>query len=291
MLKPGLGENPLALIDQENTAAVKDRPAQDSGKEALSWISSGSSRGTSVMDIPVALIDPNPEQPRHHFDDSTLQELADSIKSKGLLQPIVVRQSNSERFTLIMGERRWRAAKIAGFKAIPALIRSEGNMLELALIENLQRENLSPIDTAEALHALKTQHGYTDEVLAKVVAKSRAWVTNTLSIIKLPDEAKQKAREANYNVRDVLIEASRQSDAEHGQQLIEKALAGEVNTTKLREERGKQGKTKARHFRFRYVPPDKDFSLVVVFNRKKVSKDEIKKALEMTLQSLTGEEG
>lgn len=143
--------------------------------------------------VPVRQIVPNPEQPRRHFDAGALASLAGSIRRHGLLQPLVVRRTG-DVYELIAGERRWRAALEAGIEEVPVLLReaSPGERLELALIENIQRENLSPLEEAEAFRHLMDRHGLTQEALAERVGKSRPAVANALRLLGLPDAIKSQ---------------------------------------------------------------------------------------------------
>ncbi len=141
-------------------------------------------------------IQPNPHQPRKKFDDQQLQELVDSIREKGILLPLVVRRKGTS-FELIAGERRWRAAQKAGVKEVPILVKevSESELLELSLIENVQRENLNPVEEADAYKALVDQFHLTQEEISKKVGKDRTTVTNTLRLLKLPPEIRQSLAE------------------------------------------------------------------------------------------------
>ena len=136
-------------------------------------------------------IHPSPWQPRKLVSDNGIEELAQSIREKGILQPLVVRQ-RGEGYELIVGERRWRAAQRAGLKKVPILIKeaTDQEVLELALIENLQREDLNPLEEAEAYQRLITEFAYTQEVLAQRIGKDRSSVANTLRLLKLPEEVK-----------------------------------------------------------------------------------------------------
>ena len=148
---------------------------------------------SSLQDIPVERIRPNPLQPRRTFAEDGLDELAQSIREHGILQPVVVsRQPEEGMYQLIVGERRWRAAKQVGLAAIPALIRPTGSReaLELALVENLQRASLSPLETAEAYAALMSEFGTTQEQVAARVGKSRSAVANTLRLLNLATAVK-----------------------------------------------------------------------------------------------------
>jgi ParB family chromosome partitioning protein len=147
-----------------------------------------------VTELELSLIDPNPYQPRKHFDKEKLQELSDSIKKHGLLQPVVV-VSMDERYILVAGERRLRAHKIAKLKTIKAIVASvdfdEIKMRELALIENIQRENLNPVELAHSYQELIAVHKITHEDLAKIVHKSRSQITNTMRLLSLGEYARK----------------------------------------------------------------------------------------------------
>ena len=145
-------------------------------------------KGEEIRQIPVSAIQPNPYQPRRDFDEEGLQELAGSISEKGVLQPITVRDMD-QGFQLVAGERRWRAAQIAGLREIPALIRelSDREVMEIALIENLQREDLNPIEEAEAYQVLMREFELTQEQVAKAVGKGRPTIANRLRLLRLPE--------------------------------------------------------------------------------------------------------
>ena len=140
-----------------------------------------------ATDLAVDAISPNPNQPRKDFDDAALQELATSLRQSGFLQPVVVRR-HGEGYQLIVGERRWRAAKLAGLSRIPAVVReaTDAQSLELALVENLLREDLNPIEEAEAYQRLLAEFGWTQEDLAQRVGRDRSTVANCLRLLKLP---------------------------------------------------------------------------------------------------------
>lgn len=173
--------------------APKKRPPLGRGLAAL--LPTPSATGPAVTPIPVAKIDPNPVQPRAEFDGASLRKLADSILRDGVLQPILVRDSG-ERYTLIVGERRVRACKLAGMPTVPALVRdiAEDKLLEVALVENLQRENLNPIEVAAALQRMTSELGLIHDQLAERTGMSRASVTNHLRLLRLPDSVKRLVR-------------------------------------------------------------------------------------------------
>lgn len=142
--------------------------------------------------VKITKIEPNREQPRKNFDEDALQELADSIKQFGLLQPILVQQRDGY-YEIVAGERRWRAAKLAGLKEVPVIIRNltEQEIVEISLIENIQRENLNPIEEAQAYKKLLTEFHLKQDEVAERVSKSRAAVTNSMRLLKLSDEVQQ----------------------------------------------------------------------------------------------------
>lgn len=146
-----------------------------------------------IKEIEVDLICPNPNQPRKSFEKDKLDELAESIKKYGVIQPIIVKKED-EIYTIIAGERRWRASKIAGLSNIPCIIRDieNKNASEIALIENIQREDLNPIDEANAYEYIMDRYAITQEELSGVIGKSRVYVTNTLRLLNLDDYVKEK---------------------------------------------------------------------------------------------------
>ena len=159
------------------------------GLDALISTDEVKTQGSSTInEIPIAQIEANPNQPRRDFDQESLQELAQSIKELGIVSPITLRQISDQRFQIIAGERRWRASQMAGLQAIPAYIRTtnDENVMEMALVENIQREDLNAIEIALAYQHLLENTGMTQEKVAERVGKSRTAVTNHLRLLKLP---------------------------------------------------------------------------------------------------------
>ena len=159
------------------------------GLDALIDTNGVRTQGTSTInEIPLTQIEANPNQPRRDFDPDALQELANSIREIGIIQPITLRQVDDERFQIIAGERRWRASQIAGLNAIPAYIRTikDENVMEMALVENIQREDLNAIEIALAYEHLLEGEGMTQEKVSERVGKSRTAITNYLRLLKLP---------------------------------------------------------------------------------------------------------
>jgi len=161
------------------------------GLDALLASSSTEEELNSILDLSVHLIDPGEEQPRKQFDQEKLETLAESIRAHGVVQPVIVRK-NGDRYALVAGERRWRASRLAGMKTIPAIVKeySSRDVMEIALIENLQREDLNPIEEAEAFQRLMNDYGMTQEEVAKVVGRSRSAVANTVRMLTLPTKVR-----------------------------------------------------------------------------------------------------
>lgn len=175
---------------------------QDHSANIENVISQGENgQGLSIIKIPLDLIDPNPFQPRHNFNEEEIGELAQTIKEHGLIQPITVRKFNG-RYQIVSGERRTRAARVAGLSTIDAYVHellSDKNMGEWALIENIQRVDLNIVEIAQSYQQLIEKHGYTHEDLAKSVGKSRSVVTNTLRLLKLPESVQNWIQEGKLS--------------------------------------------------------------------------------------------
>jgi len=173
----GLGMGLQALLGEAAKGPSSDTPPQSRG---------------GVREVEIARIKPNPGQPRIHFDEESLNELADSIRERGVLQPILLRPEG-EDFQIIAGERRWRAAQRARLHTIPAIVREidESTTAELALIENIQRQDLNALEEAEGYRQLIQRHGHTQDDVGKIVHKSRSHITNLLRLLELPDFVKQ----------------------------------------------------------------------------------------------------
>lgn len=181
----GLGKGLGALLGDKDLSQIR-KPVDYVNK---SVVSTGNSQNSAdIMLIPVEMIEPNPFQPRMSFDAEALEELADSIRTLGLIQPITVRRKNHDRYQIISGERRFRACRLAGMDEIPAYIIDTGDqgMLEMAIVENIQREDLDPIEVAMSYQRLIEECSLTQEQMAMRVGKKRASVTNYLRLLKLP---------------------------------------------------------------------------------------------------------
>jgi ParB family transcriptional regulator, chromosome partitioning protein len=157
----------------------------------LSVSEAGEREGAELRELAVELVAPNPDQPRKRFDEEALQALAESVKDRGVVQPVLVRPRPGGTYELVAGERRWRAARLAGLETLPALVqqRDDAQSLEVALIENMAREDLNPIEAARAVAALVEELGLTREEVGRRVGRSRVAVSNLLRLLDLPDEA------------------------------------------------------------------------------------------------------
>lgn len=191
MKEASLGRGLSALIPKRPTVGSAHAPATPSR----------TTNGESVENIGVGLIDANPHQPRQTFDYQALEELIASIRVHGILQPLIVTQSADGRYELIAGERRLRAAKALSLKTVPAIVRTatRQSKLELALIENIQRKDLNPIEEGEAYRQLIEEFGLTQEETAKRVGKNRATVANTLRLLNLPVEIQKSLRDGRIS--------------------------------------------------------------------------------------------
>jgi ParB family transcriptional regulator, chromosome partitioning protein len=220
-----------------NKAEAGDRPDETPPARRLAVAGSLRRRQRTVLTlVPVNEIQPNPDQPRKHFDEEKLAELSASIKLHGLLQPIVVRRVEG-RFELVAGERRLRAAQLAEIDRLPALVREMEDPLEIALIENLQREDLSPLEEAEALAQLIDRHGYSHREVADILGKSRPYVSNTLALTRLPNSVKNDIHQEGSEVsRELLMAVARQEDPEASMILWRRLQLGLLSVRRFREE-------------------------------------------------------
>ena len=184
-------------------AVHKKYNALGRGLDALISTEAVRTQGSSTInEIPIEQIEPNADQPRSLFNEEALQELANSIHEIGIIQPITLRQISDNRFQIIAGERRWRASKIAGLKTIPAYIRTinDENVMEMALVENIQREDLNPVEIALAYEHLLENTGMTQEKVSERVGKSRTAVTNYLRLLKLPAQVQMSLQKKEVDM-------------------------------------------------------------------------------------------
>src|ERR1043166_9365043 len=237
--------------------------------------------------IPIDKLDPNPDQPRSEIGDLT--ELTASIKEKGVLEPLLVKPTFG-RWMIIAGERRWRAATAAGLQELPCIEMDvdESAVAEIALIENMQRKDLTPWEEADGLRALCERFGYTHEEVARKVGKSRSTVTEALSIAALPEEIRSICRDAEITSKSLLLQIVRQPDDESM-----RTMAEQIGTEGLTRD----GARKARKayidptgasepYVYRYEAPGREFKVEVKFKKANISPEELFEALNAAAQNI-----
>jgi ParB family chromosome partitioning protein len=237
----GLGKGLSALLGEA--------PPPASASEA-------SAKG-GVREVEIGRIRPNPNQPRSHFDEDALAELADSIAERGVLQPILLRPNGREAFEIIAGERRWRAAQRAGLHVIPAVVRDgvdEEETAELALIETIQREDLNAIEEAEGYRQLVNRYGHTQEAIAQIVHKSRSHVANLLRLLDLPEFVRQSLMRGDINMGHARAVAAAPDPEELTREIVRKGLS--VRQAEARAKRAKKGPAELVLDKSRAIDPD-----------------------------------
>lgn len=246
--------------------------------------------------LPLAAIAPDPRQPRTTMGE--LAELVASIRDKGVLEPILVRPlpevelgPGSPAYRIISGERRYRAAQEAGLFEIPAIEMevTEQEALEIALVENLQRKDLTPFEEAEGYRALAERHGYTHEEIAEAVGRSRSLVTESLSLLAMPLRVRDTVQALGLGARSLLLEILKAGDETEMLRLLEEVATRGLNRDDLRrrmrrEQPGHSGRRKP--FTFKFRSPDRKYSLAVSFRQSEVDRDDLIRALEQVLADL-----
>jgi ParB family chromosome partitioning protein len=239
--------------------------------------------------VPIDQIDPNPDQPRQVMGD--LSELMASIAEKGIIEPLIVRQRGG-RFQIVAGERRYQAAIQVGLREIPVVIREadDHEMMEIALVENLQRKDLTAFEEADALQALMQRCGYTHEQLAQRLGKSRTSVTESLALTQMPEDVRNLCRLADIHSKSLLLQVVRQPDHQKMLALVERVTRdGGATRQQIRDATPKARPGRPRHFLFNYKAPTKAFSLQLRFKKAQVDRDEVISALERILAELRSE--
>lgn len=252
--------------------------------------------------VPLAAIEPDPHQPRSTMGD--LDELVASIRDKGVLEPILVRPRpdgdepgpSGVQYRIISGERRYRAAQEAGLYEVPAIEMdvSDEEALEIALIENLQRKDLTPFEEAEGYRLLAEQHSYTHEEIADAVSKSRTVVTESLSLLQMPPRVRDTVQALGISSKSLLLEVLKVGTEGEMIELLEEVARRGLNRDDLRQrlrrgDKGRNGRRKPYVFRFK--SPDKSYSLSLTFRQSEVDKDDLIQALERILTDLRQEAG
>jgi len=230
--------------------------------------------------IPLDKLDPNPEQPRVDFGDLT--ELTASIAEKGVLEPLLVKPNRlTGRWMIIAGERRFRSAQKAGLKEVPCVEMEvdDGTIAEIALIENMQRKDLTVWEEADGLLALCERFGYTHDDVARKVGKSRTTVTEAMAIARIPDDVREICRQADINAKSSLLQIVRQPDDDSMISLAKKIASQGLNRNDAREvrrqEMGPRVVPEAKPYTFKYASPDKDFNLEIKFRASEVADSDV----------------
>lgn len=239
--------------------------------------------------IPIDKLAPNPGQPRVEFGDLT--ELIASIREKGVLEPLLVRPSDvGGRFMIISGERRYRASLEVGLSELPCIEMDvdDRGVAEIALIENLQRKDLTPFEEADGLRALGARFGYTHEEIATKVGKSRSSITEAFSIASIPPDLREICRRADIISKSLLLQVARQPTDDEMRQFVEQlSKPGAFRDEARRGRKAEPGKQS--NYVFRYKPQTEEWALTLQFSRTDVEKDEVREALLATLEDLGNE--
>lgn len=239
--------------------------------------------------IPIERLEPNPNQPRIEFGD--LGDLVESIRSVGVLEPLLVRPAQiGGRFMIISGERRYRASLQVGLKEVPCIEMDvdDRTVAEIALIENLQRKDLTAFEEAEGLEALATRFGYTHDQIAGRVGKSRSSITEALSIATLPADVKDQCRRADISSKSMLLQIVRLKDPAAMRDFIDRIRRQGMTRDEARAAR-KPPSGRPRPYEFRFQPDTKDFTISLKFRRSQVSRAELVLALKAAIGRLEAE--
>ena len=238
--------------------------------------------------IPIDKLDANPDQPRHEIGDLT--ELTASIREKGILEPLLVKPTTMGRWMIIAGERRWRSAKAAGLTEVPCIEMDvdDSAVAEIALIENMQRKDLTPWEEADGLRALCERFGYTHEDVARKVGKSRSTVTEALSIASIPDSIRQICRDSEITSKSLLLQIVRQPDDDSMRAMAEQISAEGLTRDGARKaRRAYVDPTGASEpFVYRYEAPGREFRVEVKFKKANISAEELFEALNAAAQNI-----
>ena len=239
--------------------------------------------------IPLDKVQPNPEQPRKTLGD--LRELTESIREKGVLEPLLVRFNQKENtYYIISGERRFHAARAAGLREVPCIekVADDAESLEIALIENLQRKDLTAFEEAEGLARLAQQFDYTHEEIARKIGRSRVSVTETLTLCAITPLVRKRCLENGVVSKSLLLQVARQPNEKKMLEMVERIARGGMTRTEARDERRAERDLAARPrpFRFFYEPETKAFRLSIQFQKSQIAKAEVVLALRAALSEI-----
>ena len=241
--------------------------------------------------IPVEQIRPNPDQPRKAIGD--LRDLTDSVREKGVLEPLLVRfVPREDCYYIISGERRYHAARAAGLREIPCIEKTadDAETLEIGLIENLQRKDLTAFEEADGLHRLATQFEYTHEDVARKIGRARSSVTETLSLRNIPDALRKKCIDQGISSKSLLLQIARQPTEKKMVEMLHRILQGGLTRDEARRERREEqsGPQRPQPFIFQFEPENEAFRFRIQFKKSHVSRDELIGTLREILAQLEG---
>ncbi len=241
--------------------------------------------------IPVEQIRPNPDQPRKAIGD--LRDLTDSVREKGVLEPLLVRfVPREDCYYIISGERRYHAARAAGLREIPCIEKTadDAETLEIGLIENIQRKDLTPFEEADGLHRLATQFEYTHEDVARKIGRARSSVTETLSLRNIPDALRKRCIEQGIGSKSLLLQIARQPTEKKMVEMLHRILQGGLTRDEARRERREEqsGPQRPHPFIFQFEPENEAFRFRIQFKKSHVSRDELIGTLREILAQLEG---
>ena len=277
-MKRGLPEKPMMRHDSHYVEELTKRSGRHIGSM-----------------LPLGMIEPNAGQPRTNLGN--IEELAASIREKGVLEPILVRNVGPNKYQIISGERRYRAANLAGLDEIPAieLDVDDKETLEIALIENIQRKDLTPFEEAEGYRALSERYEYTHEEIAETVGKSRTVITESLSLLQMPPRVRDTVQALGITSKSVLLEVLKVGDEQEMLELLEEIARQGLNRDDLRRRlrRGRQSGSgtgrRRKPYVFKFRAPDKRYNLSLSFRQSEVERQDLIHALEEILQQLRQE--
>ena len=237
-------------------------------------------------------IRPNPDQPRKAIGD--LRDLTDSVREKGVLEPLLVRfVPREDCYYIISGERRYHAARAAGLREIPCIEKTadDAETLEIGLIENIQRKDLTPFEEADGLHRLATQFEYTHEDVARKIGRARSSVTETLSLRNIPDALRKKCIEQGIMSKSLLLQIARQPTEKKMMETIQRIMQGGLTRDEARRERQEHvaGPQRPQPFLFQFEPEDEEFKFRIQFKKSHVTRDELISTLREILSQLEGD--
>ena len=239
--------------------------------------------------IPIDKVRPNPDQPRKALGD--LREFADSIREKGVLEPLLVRHIPREDvYYIISGERRYHASRSAGLQELPCIEKTadDAETLEIALIENLQRKDLTPFEEADGLQRLADHFDYTHDDISRKIGRSRSSVTETMSLRIIPPDVRRLCVESGVNSKSLLLQIARQPNEKKMREMVERIIQGGLTRDEARKARKDEGAAESRPkpFLFDFHPPDDSFRLRIQFRKSQVSREELANVLRLIVEEL-----